>query len=290
MSNDGENKKRTLNLPNDTSLPFFAYGIFKPGQLAYSKIKNHVEKHLDNVKINYEMRHRDGVPILIDKENNQHYTEGVIINFRKGREEIAYKIISNTLLKELYEWKTIKINGDDVNILFGANPYNGSDYIEEPEKRVKFDGKKDPFFKDAIELIEKNLNSREFSRDAESFFELQMNYMLLWSAIDRYSSLKYNKRKQKWNRERFAKEKAFKNGINKFKDRYHRPVYSTNDLTMHEFNEKDSKETINYYYTLRCNIVHRGKSIGYDYELVERATRELLEIFNDILNDTFDET
>lgn len=287
MTNDNDNEKRTLDLPNDTSLKFFAYGIFKPGQLAYSKIKNHVEEYEENVKINYEMRHRDGVPILIDKENNQHKTEGVIINFKEGHEEQAYSAISKTLLRKLYEWNTVKINGNDINILFGVKPYNGSNYIEEPEKRVKFDGKKDPFFKEAIELIEKNLNSSEFSGDAESFFELQMNYMLLWSAIDRYSSLKYNKRQQNWNRERFAKQKAFKNGINKFKDRYHRPVYSTNDLTMHKFNEEDSEETLNYYYTLRCNIVHRGKSKGYDYKLVETATRELLEIFKDILNDTF---
>lgn len=42
-----------------------------------------------------------------------------------------------------------------------------------------------------------------------------MNYMLLWSAIDRFSILKFNHRKQKWNNELFAKQKAFKEGIKK---------------------------------------------------------------------------
>ena len=56
------NEKRTLDLPDDIDLPFFAYGIFKPGQLAYSKIRNHVDENINNVEINYLMKTRDGVP------------------------------------------------------------------------------------------------------------------------------------------------------------------------------------------------------------------------------------
>lgn len=39
--------------------------------------------------------------------------------------------------------KTIEINGNDVNILFGVDPENGSDHIEDPEERVSFNGKND---------------------------------------------------------------------------------------------------------------------------------------------------
>ena len=76
--------------------------------------------------------------------------------------------------------------------------------------------KNDPFFNEVIGLIERNLNEDKDYWKVESFFELQMNYMLLWSAIDRFSSLKYNKRFQKWNNERFAKEKAFREGIMRY--------------------------------------------------------------------------
>ena len=124
--------------------------------------------------------------------------------------------------------------------------------------------------------------------DIENFYELQMNYMLLWSAIDRYSNLKYNKRKDSWNHERLAKEKAFKKGIMKFKDENHRPVYSTKDLIMHEFNEDEPEDTLEYYYTLRCNVVHRGKAMTGDYDMLKQATEELLEIFKDILKNAFD--
>lgn len=55
-----DNENRTLDMP-DIALPFFAYGIFKPGQLAHSKIRNHVEK-TEDAEINYGMRIREGCP------------------------------------------------------------------------------------------------------------------------------------------------------------------------------------------------------------------------------------
>ena len=286
---DNSNKRKTLNLPDDITLPFFAYGIFKPGQLAYSKIKNLVNEHSDDIEINYEMRIRDGVPILIDNEKDYNLTKGSLITFKDDRRKRAYEIISKTLLKKLYEWKVIEIDGKPVNILFGVDPDNGSSYIESDEERAIFNAKNDPFFHEAIELIEKNLNSSEFSWNMESFFDLQMNYMLLWSAIDRYSSLKYNEETKGKNYKRFSKEKAFKNGIKKYEDEYHRKVYSTEDLKVHRFNANDPYETIFYYYTFRCNVVHRGKSMPGDYDMLKTAAEELLEIFKEILKDTFDD-
>ena len=289
MTYNDYNEERTLDLPDDIDLPFFAYGIFKPGQLAHSKIRNLVDNHSDNVEIHYEMKIRDGVPILIDKESDYYLTKGSLITFKEDKKKWAYKIISRSLLRKLYEWDTVEIDGKTVNILFGVDPDNGSNYIEDNYQRISYDGKKDPFFDEALKLIERNLNSIEFSWKPESFFELQMNYMLLWSAIERYSSLKYNKRKKKWNNEKFADEKAFKEGIKRYEDTRHQPVYSTEDLKIHEFNADDPYETLKYYYTLRCNVVHRGKSMHGDYYMLKTATKELSEIFNDILNDTFDE-
>lgn len=282
-------EEKTLDIPDDTSLPFFAYGIFKPGQLAHSKIRNLVDEHQDNVEIHYPMRIRDGVPILIDEEKDYYLTKGSLITFKENHRKRAYEIISKTLLRKLYEWNTIEIAGKPVNILFGVNPDNGSNHIEGREERTNFNGKNDPLFNEAIELIEKNLNSSKPSMHAENFFELQMNYMLLWSAIERYSSLKYNEPYKSDNYKKFTKERAFKRCINKYKDKYHEPVYSTDDLRVHKFNADDGYETIFYYYTFRCNVVHRGKSMYGDYDMLKTAAEELLEIFKEVLKDTFDE-
>lgn len=286
MENKQNYEEKTLYRPNNINLPFFAYGIFKPGQLAHSKIRNHIYD-IKNVEIHYPMKLRDGVPILIDRKSNQTQTQGCIITFRRGQETETYDIIRKTLLRKLYEWKTIKINGNDCNVVFGVNPENGSNYIDDPDERVNFDGKNDPLFSDAIKLIEENLKSNKFSWNMEPFFQLQMNYMLLWSAIDRFSSLKYNRPSKNKNNEKFANEKAFKEGIKRYAENYHMPVYSTEDLKIHKFNAEDATETIKYYYTFRCNIVHRGKGMPNDYNMLKTATEELLEIFKEILKNAF---
>lgn len=282
-------KKEKLDIPK-TSLPLFAYGIFKPGQLAYSKIKEHVnENNLKNIKIDYEMKYRDGVPILTNKSKEYH-TKGVLITFKESHEKKAYEIISETFLKELYRWETIKIENQKVNVLFGVKPNKGSDNINYRDK-FNFNGEKDPLFSEAIELIEENLNLNKKMESIESFFELQMNYMLLWSAIDRYSTLKYNNEYKGENNKDFANEEAFIEGIKKFKDNTHEPVYSSEDLNQRKFFEDDHEKTINYYYTFRCNVVHRGKGEPEkDYKKLRQATEELLEIFKDVLKNTFNET
>ena len=302
-----------LNLPDDTSLPFFDYGIFKPGQLAYPKIKNLVNKQdIKSVEIDYLMRIRDGIPILTNDQNDHYKTKGFIMTFKNGQK--AYEIISNTFFENFYEWKTLKIDGNDVNVLFGKNIMKGSDLIQN-EEEGNYDGKNDPFFNEAIDMVEKylnrdknqkiriksdkylkikikhnrNLRNNRSHDKINDFFELQKSYMLLWSAIERYTDIKYNENTKKKNNKRFSEEKAFKDGMDKNKSQQHKAVFSTKNLNKYLFNETDPHKTINYYYTFRCNVVHRGKASYFDYTMLETATMELLEIFKNALEDTWNE-
>ncbi|MDO5849906.1 MAG: hypothetical protein Q4P14_01710 [Methanobacteriaceae archaeon] len=277
--------ENALNIPENIDLAFFAYGIFKPGQLAYSKIKDHVPEKKETM-INYSMRHRDGVPILINDDKIKYgKTKGYILNFNDNKK--AYEIISQTMSKKLYEWNTIEIKNQKVNVLFGKDPDNGSNPIE-GSGRTNFDGKNDPLFKEGIALIKKNLKSEHFDME-EGFFSLQMNYMLLWSAIDRYCKLKYNQESEHCNRIKLSKDKIFQEALEKYAKGHYRKLFSTDDLTPREFDIKKPKYCINYYYTLRCNIVHRGKTSYNDIYLLEQATEELLNIFEYILKNTFNE-
>ena len=58
-----------MKLPNNTGLPFFAYGIFKPGQIAHFRIKDLVENTKD-AEISGSLKERDGIPLLIIGQNN----------------------------------------------------------------------------------------------------------------------------------------------------------------------------------------------------------------------------
>ncbi len=46
---------------------------------------------------------------------------------------------------------------------------------------------------------------------------------------------------------------------------------------------------IMYYYTIRCNVVHMGKSIYDEYGLLRQATLELLLIYISVLRDSFED-
>ena len=278
-------KKQEYNLkaPKDINLNFFTYGIFKPRQIAYSKIKNFISQKERGI-INYPMKHRDGIPILINKEEEIAQTHGYILHFNKNKE--AYDIISKSLSNKLYKWGTVKIRNEKVNVLFGVNPRQGSNFIENNKDRRNFDGRNDPLFKEAIKLIEKNLNM-PYNHEINEFFSLQMNYMLLWSAIDRYCKLKYNKSTEHDNRIELSKEESFKKALKKYGRKKGRSVFSTDTLFEYKFNTENPQHCMNYYYTLRCNVVHRGKTSIKDIIMLKEATDELLNIFKCILNDTF---
>ena len=284
--NNNEKKDNKFDKKPDSNLPFFAYGIFKPGQIAYSKIRG-LDFSLKEASINYLMKQRDGVPILLKKENERYKTKGCLYDFSDG--EKAYKIICQTMSPALYEWGTIDVEGKRANVLFGLKPDSGSDSIEDACDRECFDGSNDPIFKEGIRLIRKNLDEDDFDWE-EGFFKLQMNYMLLWSAIDRYCKLKYNMGSEHENRLELAKEGNFIDALRKIEDtRAYRPIFSTDDLIRRSFDVSNPKYCINYYYTLRCNIVHRGKTSIRDLRLLKKATDDLLEIFEYILDETFSE-
>jgi len=44
---------------------------------------------------------------------------------------------------------------------------------------------------------------------------------------------------------------------------------------------------MDYYYQIRSNTVHRGKSVFHDKKLIEASLKELLAIFRGMLSESF---
>ncbi len=291
-SNNHYNTYVTVNPPENPKLPFFAYGIFKPGQLAYSRIKEYVSEAIEK-EIPYLMRMRDGIPLIMPQDKKEYVnTKGYLIYFKEGCEEKAYDIISETEPKKLYDWKEIAVDNIPSNVLM-SDSKKGSSYPEENSEEFK--GEDDPFFKDAIDLIEKNLENKDLYKksdmhDLNPFFTLQMNYMLLWSAIERYTSLKYKYQSKGENNKALANEESFVNALKVHVDINTYPrkaVFSADDIFLYRLNLDNPEHCIKFYYTIRCNVVHRGKSSINDEKLVKRSLIDLLKIFKDVLADTF---
>ena len=299
-----DNDYITVNPPKQKNikLPFFAYGIFKPGQLAYSRISEFVKnKYSDNIP--YEMSYRDGVPLILPDEDTNFFTQGYLIYFKEDQEREAYDIISETEPENLYEWKKIKVGNNDANVLMGKNVEKGCSPQNKMEYNPYYDGRYDPFFKEAIRLIERNLNKikvkekdKNYCPNVNDFFTLEMNYMLLWSAIERYSSLKYKFQGKGENTKDFVKEDSFQKAFKKYVHRTD-TVHNAEKLYPKTLNSPNNRNhilcyinSIQYYYTVRSNVVHRGKMINMeDYNRLRLSLEELLLIFTDVLKDTFEE-
>lgn len=132
--------------------------------------------------------------------------------------------------------------------------------------------------------MEETLESQDFDWNLKPLFRLQMAYLLLWSSIERYVSLRYHlgdKVTEKVGQ--LAHEPAFGECLPRYvKGR--REVYRTDQPTKREvLDPKSPEKAVRYYYQVRSNVTHRGKGVARDYELLRYSLAELLAIFRGVL-------
>lgn len=304
---DCEKKRRDLEsagLPDDTTLPYFAYGFFKPHQLSYSQIKYYVEE--DPIKVNlknYRLKNVNGMPVLVEGENNIPIV-GYLIKFKKNKLKKAYETIGHSKNMHIYKWEEIKIGGTPVNTLIGSNPelyknkgnyYNFEYNMEIFEKKLdegneirvsEYDWRKDPIFSETIKKIYNSMGRRNFDglyhNEYDDFLEIQMLYMALWTALDRFLTFRYGKSKRQ-NVIRLSKERFFKNALNDYVETNY-TVFSAEDLKKYELNPEKPACCALYYYTIRNNVVHSGKMFSAESEKLFAALTELVKIFEDVID------
>ncbi|SVE34666.1 uncharacterized protein METZ01_LOCUS487520, partial [marine metagenome] len=221
----------------------------------------------------------DGLPILHDTKGG--FTEGSLLKFSDGNEKKAYQSIIDIEPDHHYKWGTINVTANrekeiSANVLFGKRPEKGST----PTDYENYDGKKDPLFTDALDLIREIIDkSRHFNLEIKKIFELQMAYMLLWTVLERYTTLRYDLNQTPMERIYQLEDdpnfcKVLKEVVEK-----KRTVYrSDNPRTRVILDPDKPKNAINYYYQVRSNIVHRGKAIYNDYDILYSSINELLKI------------
>ena len=287
-------KMAKIHRPNNPDLPYFAYGAFKPKQVAFPVIKHFVD-YVEPYELNrYKLKHRNGMPMVVEDYCDVSI-KGYLIYFNdnqvrvynksKKRHEMwdAYDFICKTKPKSLFKWRDEHIEDKDFNIILGKDPdfavsYSRNDGV--------YDGRRDSDFFGVIEFIRSNLEVMEISpHDMKSLYELQMNYMLLWSAIDKYLALCNGGWFQKNSVIGWSQSEEFQESFNV--DRYH-TVHSSSGASSYKLNPDNTKTSAKYYYQLRCNIVHSGKKHSGDIIFLEYSLNELLDIFKNVLEKSFD--
>lgn len=194
----------------NTTLPFFAYGFLRPGEIAYPQIEGFIES-VRPAKVVGQLWERDGL-LLLELAGDAP-VEGSLVYFRPDQAETAYHGIDELEPYNLYRWDTAEASLEDTsveaNVLLGKSPQSGSERWDADVWHVA----DDPLFNEAIEEIEVIANERtlEDPTDPRAFFRKQMAYLLLWSSIERYVSLRWGFGRDDVTKrvERLAEEPAF---------------------------------------------------------------------------------
>lgn len=275
-----------VGLPEDINLPFFAYGTFKPGQIAYNKIKGFCSDEPIKKVVEHEMLYRDGVPLIVGERNSHSSTRGFLMYF--DNPQGAYNRLSKAQPEELFEWGVIDVDGTEANALIGKDPKKGS--FDSEASLSSYDYRKDSFFTEARELIGECIGKYKSVENInmKDFFIIQMHYMLLWSVIERFCTFKYGYFPIGSNKFNFAREPVFNNQLKQVKRED--MIYSSDTLDDAKLDSTDYEESIKYYYTIRCNVVHKGKTVEKaDKMKLKSSLEELFGIFEAVYKDTLNQ-
>lgn len=295
--------KYSACIPKNLDLPFFAYGFFKPHQIAHSKIKKYCQKHIEEEYVRGHIRHVNGMPVLDLNERSNFKVLGHIIKFKNRDKKRAYKAIGYSKHMNIYKWEVIKINGDPVNTLVSSTPKElvkfysirqNLEYIVHEEdyrrKIYNYDWRLDPLYYETLSYIDYLMNDMSEYDDYRKLIKTQMLYTSLWTVLDRFLTFKYGNTKR-GNIKALSREKYFKGILDdvigkKFNDT---KVFSAEDLDSHKLDIDDPEEAALYYYTLRNNVVHSGKMFSSENAMLFDALKELLEIFGRVLGEVRNE-
>jgi hypothetical protein len=277
---NSENK--VLAPPANINLPFFAYGIFKHGEIGFIKLKPYVNEIKKNLGLQSKLYVKDGVP-LINLNDIEATTYGDILFFKNSIDaEEAYKRIGELEPTEYYVWREIKIDNQSVNVLAGKNVNKGTNEVEDGY----WDSWSDTLFTTMFELVDEVLKEPTNDITGKQFLKLQMTYLLLWVAIERYVTLRYkiggnNVMQKIYN---LVYENQFVLGVKALGDK-ERKIFKNYSSSKENFIADNPKKCLNYYYQIRSNIAHRGKAVFDDAKLVHCALSEMSGIFKKILEE-----
>lgn len=279
--------------PPNMDLPYLTYGLFKPNELAFKHIEKFVDK-TEKITIPGFLWVRDGLPMFDFYDSGLKFV-AYLFNFSKEGSVEAYKRISEFVSVDNYEWHQVDLKkGGQIlptNVLGGflPRPEDGSRDYEAEQWRAK----RDPLFKEGLKvvkgIVDKSARTQPFVEKPfnwERLFQLQMAYLLLWTIIERYCALAYGIGMKASERKDFISySEHFHNALEKVVQRKH-SVYDVTFGRRFFLNKYEYTNTIQYYYAVRSNLVHRGKASWEDGEIVRMALVELYDIFAILLQKT----
>ena len=177
----------------------FAYGPDKPDQPAHDLLRDLVFQREPATLPTAGLRIRDGQPLL-DPEGTVG-VDGVLLTFFAGREKEAYTTICEVAARQHYRWDMTEMRVDGrpgrVNLLRGRHPDRGSS----DEWFSSWSASDDPLLRFGLTHVRRDAMqcaaapfptvTSDEAGAWDRFYALQSAYLLLWSAVERFTALAY---------------------------------------------------------------------------------------------------
>jgi hypothetical protein len=275
----------SLPEPPAPDRPLFAYGLLKPRELAYPEIAEYVSQ-TDAGTIRGCLRLRDGLPLFDPAGPGE--VSGCLLRFDPLRSQEAWAAVGNFVPDKHY--KHYKYDTADVamaagehveaNVLVGRRIGRGT----APEELDCWSAVLDPAFVEGLAevsalTIETAPAGVASQPDGPTFwrvsFRLQAAYLLLWSVVERYTALRHGPGLDPAERiTQLGTEDAFRTAAIDV-GAVGSQVYDTRNPADKVVIRADGSGAGDYFYRVRSNLSHRGKSAVRDGQLVFNALVQL---------------
>jgi hypothetical protein len=283
-----------LDLPQHLNLPYFTYGLFKPGELAHAQIAPCINGVPVEARVSGILHIRDGLPLLAP--GGMAPVHGFLLRFRESKIREAYTKICSFEPRKHYRWVEVESmdTGDVANTLLGRSPEKGSIQYEGGE----WTGQRDPVLTAGLSVVReataKQAHERFRSAPPDQFdwprlFRLQMAYLFLWTVIERFAALAYGPTLEPMQKiKRLGEDPTFEHALRRVVTRVERLYDSRNPASHADLDPERGHSSAKYYYIVRSNLSHRGKGAWPDGEIVRKSLLELQEIFRLVLAERMD--
>ena len=292
-----------VGLPKDPSLPFFAYGIFRPDEIAWPRIVSFVES-TDELKIDgWELRQRNGLPLAALRSDAK--LSGHRVRFTDPRS--AYVLIGNVEPSGEYKWVSVSDStGENCNLLAAESPNKSTEPIDQ------WSSARDPLFQYGMEFVSGVIGEvaprlaqigpfGESSDDCKNYFEFQGAFLTLWSVFERYAAFRYGAEflpdfKDRGNKKAHAVQKLWETaGSEKFSFAIANARIDEAFKVFSVLENKNKAVTLDgllnpvkaakAWYQVRSNLTHRGKSAFKENKILLTATIDLYNTLYFFLGD-----
>jgi len=294
-------KKPGVGLPEDPSIPFFAYGSLKPGALGHHQIQELVSEATAS-EVKGSLWIEDGLPLLdLGVDGDGAPARGFVLRFIDGEGSTAYDRVGAFEPRSHYRWDTadIRVSGDGLvrcNLLVGRVP-RPHDYLDPWEIWDPFF---DPLLTHGLAVVRKiglayvDDDPSDHGQFWDDFFHLEAGFLLLASVLERVAlfwggvSDRPTKRIVELGRDPHFIEAVRASGSAGQPKATVRRSYR--GLGQREKDREkcrdDGKGCLECWYAVRSNIVHQGKAAYSDRQVLVCSYRALHNSLRQFLSES----